>query len=523
MKCKLPFKITLRLAMQGKTVTKIMTVFLCAFSFALFALASTGFAYNESNFLTEAYLNLLNSQFHAIVFEYKNPQEASLGYTNASFRLGQEKIELVERETGLEYAYVYFDAGGSSDFSVYLQHYMYDAYDKGGRPNYIQNGPSGQPTVVCAEEALLNGLGFSLVAGSYPKNIYEISISLSQYERFQKCGFSDNTANYVYFKNGCFSDGAPYYDPETGEAAFLKYNGDPIELPSKDYTGWFFCERPNCGEREQIGAYDDIIGKNILLNGDPDTGVLDRQNMYSVKIVGVVDDSNAHYLPGLGGDASFVSPEWRSIFLEGHDEYCTNMAAPPMQDESVARKCVGLTQEWIKEYDEMYGKKGQVGAYPLSKLINNATPIDSDFYTSEKVVIAIGSAAGLLFGLFSVLLCVHLFDSALQLKRIKIGILRSLGANEADLKRIFYVEVLLIALCSFLLALGLSALAYYGLLQPWTFRADFGVSLLQFTGWTVLILAGLSFGVPLLCSIVLLRKFLKKSIVDNISGNIKAR
>ena len=42
MKSKLPFKTTLRLAMQGKTVTKIMTVFLCAFSFALFALASTG-------------------------------------------------------------------------------------------------------------------------------------------------------------------------------------------------------------------------------------------------------------------------------------------------------------------------------------------------------------------------------------------------------------------------------------------------------------------------------------------------
>ena len=44
-----------------------------------------------------------------------------------------------------------------------------------------------------------------------------------------------------------------------------------------------------------------------------------------------------------------------------------------------------------------------------------------------------------------------------------------------------------------------------------------------FTGWTVLILAGLSFGVPILCSLVPLRKFLKKSIVDNISGNIKAR
>ncbi len=43
MKSKLPFKTTLRLAMQGKTVTKIMTVFLCAFSFALVCIGKHGF------------------------------------------------------------------------------------------------------------------------------------------------------------------------------------------------------------------------------------------------------------------------------------------------------------------------------------------------------------------------------------------------------------------------------------------------------------------------------------------------
>ena len=43
MKAKLSPKTTLRIAMQGKAVTKVLTVFLCAFSFALFALASTGY------------------------------------------------------------------------------------------------------------------------------------------------------------------------------------------------------------------------------------------------------------------------------------------------------------------------------------------------------------------------------------------------------------------------------------------------------------------------------------------------
>ena len=49
--------------MQGKTVTKIMTVFLCAFSFALFALASTGFAYNKTDFLVRAYTYMVQNTY----------------------------------------------------------------------------------------------------------------------------------------------------------------------------------------------------------------------------------------------------------------------------------------------------------------------------------------------------------------------------------------------------------------------------------------------------------------------------
>ena len=98
-----------------------------------------------------------------------------------------------------------------------------------------------------------------------------------------------------------------------------------------------------------------------------------------------------------------------------------------------------------------------------------------------------------------------------------------MGANEADVKRIVLFEALFVAICSFVVALVFSLAGFYGFLQPLSFYVDFGVSLLQFNGWNVLILAVLSFGVPLLCSVVPLRKFLKKSIVDNISGNIKAR
>ena len=54
MKAKLPSKTCFRIAMWGKTVTKVLTVFLCAFSFALFTLASTGYAYDKIDFLARA-------------------------------------------------------------------------------------------------------------------------------------------------------------------------------------------------------------------------------------------------------------------------------------------------------------------------------------------------------------------------------------------------------------------------------------------------------------------------------------
>ena len=98
--------------------------------------------------------------------------------------------------------------------------------------------------------------------------------------------------------------------------------------------------------------------------------------------------------------------------------------------------------------------------------------------------------------------------------------LRALGANEADVRRIVLFEALFVAICSFLLSLLLSLGVFYGVMRPLTYIERFGVSLLNFTGWNVLILAVFSFTVPLLCTVVPLRRFLKKPIVENISGNI---
>ena len=64
MKAKFPFKTSFRLALQGKALTKAMTVFLCAFSFALFALASTGYTYSKKDYYTRALMHY-SALFHS--------------------------------------------------------------------------------------------------------------------------------------------------------------------------------------------------------------------------------------------------------------------------------------------------------------------------------------------------------------------------------------------------------------------------------------------------------------------------
>ena len=138
-------------------------------------------------------------------------------------------------------------------------------------------------------------------------------------------------------------------------------------------------------------------------------------------------------------------------------------------------------------------------------------------FNNERLIFTVGGGAGLLFGIFSILLCWHLTTSSLNLKKRKIGVLRALGAGDADVKRIVLFEALIVAICSFALALLLSLGVFYGSLQPLTYMAQFGVSMLNFTGWNVLILAALSFSVPLLSTLVPLKKFLKKPVVENIT------
>ena len=508
MKAKLPFLTTLRLALQGKAVTKILTVFLCAFSFALFGLASTGFLYNEVNTLTQVYLNYLQNIQPAILL-------TEVDNFGQERHISQERIAYFKQETGLDFVYCYMDAEDSV-------HRFYAEYE-------TESPERLSETILSGSAATYEDCGFQLMAGRYPEADDEIVITLSRFQDFQKLGYAYNDYHFVHIRDGVVLSDVPYsyqYN-STGDRFIEIHSGRGSVHVSGDYTGYVYVEFKERGEPEEIRTYDDIIGKKIICFGDPQTGSLGKENIYDATIVGVADDSQAHFNIYTLRRVSLRSESWRETFAPSVQDDVECLAAGPTDDYDLARSCVEVTLNMIenyeKEHPEAVAAQGTVGVEPIHTFINHAPMSSVRFWDEKNVLIAFGAAAGLLFGIVSVLLCWHLMTSTLALQRIKIGILRSLGAGEADVVRIILIEALLVAVCSFLLGLIFTLAGYYWVLYPLFYIKIYGVCPLILNGWNILFLAGLSFIVPFLCTIVPIKKFLKQSIVDNISGNLSKR
>ena len=509
MKAKLPFGISFRVAMFGRKLTKVLTILLCAFSFALFALSSTGYMYDQIDFLTRSFLTLQKVHTPGILFSHFD------NYAQ-SWLFPTERIDYIEQETGLDFVYCFLHAKDS----VY---HFYAEYE-------TESPERLSETILSGSAAAYEDCGFQLMAGRYPEADDEIVITLSRFQDFQKLGYAYNDYHFVHIRDGVVLSDVPYsyqYN-STGDRFIEIHSGRGSVHVSGDYTGYVYVEFKERGEPEEIRTYDDIIGKKIICFGDPQTGSLGKENIYDATIVGVADDSEAHFNIYTLRRVSLRSESWRETFAPSVQNDVECLAAGPTDDYDLARTCVELSLEMLDAYEAKYPDANQygapsMGAYPVTSWVDHTTLAHSNFWAGEKALIFFGLVGGSLFAIFSVLLCWHLMTSTLALQRIKIGILRSLGAGEADVIRIILIEALLVAVCSFLLALIFTLAGYYWVLYPLTYMDQYGFSRLILNGWNILFLAGLSFIVPFLCTIVPIKKFLKQSIVDNISGNLSKR
>ena len=539
MKAKLPSKTCFRIAMWGKAVTKVLTVFLCAFSFALFALASTGYAYDKIDFLARAQLNL-DAEFTYVKSEYFPILDDG--------RTREDYIREVEEVMGIDFAYLYSKGEGGSMFTgdrsdvdmyyaqndLYLFYYDYYFQTIDGQPvkedfNWSTVAPieTIRPGwAMSASVDLYKQLGFEPVYGRYPERYNEVAITVDQFIAFQKLGYVDNTSNYTHMENGVFDDGTPYFDRETGEYAY--YADEETKTPyytiPVDGTGYFFFPHKTPKERVEIETFEDLAALEFPVYGNLELGVINRFSMFPVKIVGVLEATKGYGTTMQLQPVIFYSEEWDDMLVR--EECCEYMLGEGIRDHDTAYRSVLLSEKYRKELMEAHPVRDDSADFTTDinitntdGLLNNA-PFGNDHYMrGENRVIWYGTAAGLVFGIFAMLLCGYLMSSSLALKKRNYGVLRSLGAGEADVKRIILFELLLLSACIFIVGLAFTLIGYYAFLEPLFYVDMFKICILQLNGWNILILLALSFLVPLLCTVMPLRRFLKKPIVDNITGN----
>ncbi len=493
MKERIRFASIARLSFRGGNIaTKVITVILSAFSFMLFALGSTGYTYNEVDYITRGYLNYCSSRSY-LYFQ-----------CNYTFDL-KDQILHIGNECDLELIFPYNENAGGASFTYW--NFFCNRTD-GIRGNAACSadesidlrklfGIEGDiPTAVgnkClfGSEKGYESLGFELLAGKFPEGKNEIAISEMHFEAFKQYGY---------------------------------YNAANLFIWDEEQEGFTIDSFGGFDSLERIEVEDpaDMIGKTL--------GVGDIQSdghAYEYTIVGVVDTNyQSEYAMGTGyypAGRFMLSDEWNRETLYNKDWtpsstltsflYLSPVFFGPITDKKVMKRMVECV---IQAREENGDIPGSDYACPLK--------LDALFHTDqlssdEALIALIAGCAGTFFLIFAVILNGHLTTISIERKQKEIGILRAMGANKKAVTKIFLLEAFVTATCIFLLALFASLGLYFGWIRAWTSLENFGVSMLVYNGWTVLILAAPCYAVPLLCTIAPLRKFFKRPIIDNITGN----
>lgn len=519
MKTNLPFWMSLRLSLHGRWVTKCFTVLLSAAALMLFAIASTAFTFDVFEFQVRGYQHYMTDKDYYL---FSNTTSGT-GYAPGDPELLLTEEEVVSIENGVDLNFV-----TSCRNQIDVGYFLDKSYFRGEKYVYDQHGEivseteeykaylrevEGKPLaysvsdVTVGSGAAYDELNYRLLAGRYPEAVNEIAVSEEIYEMFAWGGYVDAIAE------GCYTLQEFTFVFEKYEA----YAWDDTVIPPEEAG-------------EKIDSYEDLLGKTLANYELQEENSNERHETMpdEVVIVGIVEMENRPAWPRRYPQPSYFSgilrsEAWRQEQIAADKLYAEALVARNFNNsEQVVRDAVSLTLELselarprfegLTPYVDL-----NVGAYHINSLVNYM--IDLNIYLLILIVCGIG----VVFLIFSILLNAHLMTSMTELKCRQVGILRALGAKEGQIEFIFLAGTALLSAAIFILSLAATVAVYYGFWQPLTMFNIFGLSPFVFNGWTVLILFVLSFAVPLLSTLAPLKKFLNKSIVDNISGNVSKR
>ena len=337
--------------------------------------------------------------------------------------------------------------------------------------------------VVSGSEELFHKAGYELLEGRYPTAENEIAIDLSVFAAFEWGGYSDNFDNFYSFA----------YDSS-------KESHEPIE----------------------INSYADLIGKRFVAweNQIPFINPPEHygDSAKEVVIVGIYDTSHtavSSTRKKLTEPHVLRSYAWQKV-REQRNHYIQAMFAPDISDildKQFVEKCLDVTETMLASYLERSHseyKRAAIGAMGMVGYFDNVEAWNLD------LLVEIFAGAGVVLLIFSVILMAYFITAIMNTKSKQVGLLRAFGTPKRKIIGIFIMGILFLAAIIFIVSLILTASAYFGWLKPWLMEGEGGVPPMQFSGWTVLILFGVSFITPVLSVLFPMGKFYKSSIVDNM-------
>ena len=508
-KTKLPIAAAVKIGLRGNWVLRILTIILLSVAFAALTMITTFYTGNYKS----AYISSIeNSLYYHTGFRFSKGNELFDKSQAEKGCMGQEIIDFIEAKTP-ERKYVY---------QLRLQRitYLYPYTSDYDVNNLVIFNDSFR-YVYAEDEAAYEQLGFEVMAGRYPQTPYEIAISDYQYELFKEHGYRDGSAGFYYSYSS------------KGDYRYSNFNGTLVE-----------------SEKEEIDSPEDLIGKPIVMYGDVENGVLNENQdgiwdtHYFGKIVGVIDthydevydyyhkkfiDLGFEDVYGVSAEIEeaaakvFLAKELVEVYSPGGDYLSDIMYTTKAKDRGEAKELVELdyaVSDYIRALVEEKRAAGETVDISEKSIENAGLREHSEFarlWQNDSDILVILVPAALLFGVFAVVLIVHLARATLNEKQRQIGVLRALGCGQDSIRRVVWSEQLFIAGA----ALAVTLISTYTLFCLWWERyftyISTGVPRAFFNGWNVLIIGALMIGMPLLATAGPLRKAGRRTIASQLS------
>lgn len=458
----------------------------------------------------------------ALIFHEPNPSlpEEYLGPTGYDYGVFQEKWFYGDYDRKAA-AIRSTECASEEELPTYDEEYFAD-YPEDDAAHYPTRDSNLLTEAYCyLPEESLEEFGCTLLAGEMPQGADEIAINACRLAEF---------VLYDYYLYEDVAAGEPVscriqtpigsqLSLDVGRSRSAVLNID--EIPSIDP-----------GKVQPIDRAEDMIGKQLALLG----GTENDPGYRLVTVTGVVDTgcSDIYYheytLRG-AGDRSYFELHDKIFVGEGWvEEYapagCSVALFPRPTDKEGILRYVEFIQPVLDAADRMnvfspsFSSEGAMTEGDADGELGDPILIAGEDGLLRQTVMRgemelyslIFGGGGAVLTVLGVLLCVNLISSSIERNRYDFGVLKALGARNADIYKICLLQCGLLGLC--IAALGLGGLAgiIYGWMGHWAMAGSVRIIKIGALQIAAALLFGV--GVPVAAGALAVRSVLRGSPVD---------